>query len=92
MSGIDFQIDHDGINEILNSPEVRALTDAAAVEIAAAARQVAGDGILIEADPYTTDRPVSSVAIKEISGVARQLKYGTLTKAAGMVGLTVRGR
>ncbi|HEY9311479.1 hypothetical protein [Williamsia sp.] len=91
MSGNDFQIDQAGISEILNASDVRAMVDEAANAIANAARGQLDSDMEVGVESYTTDRPAASVAIMHPSGVGRQLKYGTLTRAAGIVGLTVSG-
>lgn len=91
MAGGEFQIDHNGMTEILNGPEVRAMVDEAANAIANAARGQLDSDMEVGVESYTTDRPAASVAIMHPSGVGRQLKYGTLTRAAGIVGLTVSG-
>ncbi|MGM5069819.1 hypothetical protein EU244_033895 [Rhodococcus qingshengii] len=92
MSGIDFQIDAEGIAEILNSSEVRAMVEEATGQIADQARGQVGDDIDIGVEMYTTDRPVGSVAIMHPGGIGLQLKRGILTRAAGIVGLKVGGR
>lgn len=91
MAGGSYQMDHAGIGEILNGPEVRAMVDEAANAIANAARGQLDSDMEVGVESYTTDRPAASVAIMHVSGISRQLKYGTLTRAAGIVGLTVSG-
>lgn len=91
MAGVEFQIDTEGIAEILNSDEVRLMVVEATNQIAEAARRQLGDDIEVGVEMYANDRPVGSVAIMHPGGVGIQLKRGVLTRAAGIVGLTVGG-
>lgn len=88
----EFQLDHEGIREILNSSEVRAMVSEVTEQIAGKARSQLGDDIEVGVEIYQTDRPVGSVAIKHPGGVGIQLKRGVLTRAAGIVGLAVSGK
>lgn len=92
MATPDFQLDHDGISEILNSSEVRAMVSEVTEQIAEKARSQLDTDIDVGVEMYQTDRPVGSVAIKHPGGIGIQLKRGVLTRAAGIVGLTVSGK
>lgn len=87
-----FQLDHDGVQEILNWPTVAALVDGVAEQVADNVRAQLDDDIPVEVDAYTSDRRAASVAIKHPGGKGFQLQRGVLTRAAGMVGLEVKSR
>lgn len=85
-----FNLDREGVKEILNSPEAQA----ACMELA---QQVAGnvsvkDGVDVIVRPYNSDRAGASVFIAHPGGLGLQAKHGALTRAAATVGLTVKPR
>lgn len=87
-----FELDHVGIGQILTSSEVRALVDQAAQQMAANLRGMLPGDVPVDVELTTSDRSRASVAIAHPSGVARQLKSGALTRAAGQLGISVRSR
>ncbi|ORL01563.1 hypothetical protein [Prescottella equi] len=87
-----FQLDHAGVQEILNWPTVAAMVNEVAEQIADNVRGQLDDDIPVEVDAYTNDRHAASVAIKHPGGKGFQLQRGVLTRAAGMVGLEVKSR
>ena len=87
-----FQLDHAGVEQILNSQPVVDLINGLAADVAAKTRGIVGSDVPVEVDTYTSDRHVASVAIKHPNGKGMQLRRGALTRAAGMVGLEVKPR
>ncbi|MFC5144292.1 hypothetical protein [Streptomyces aureoversilis] len=86
----DFRLDTAGVREVLRGPEVRALVDQVAAEVAAHARAQVPAGIPVEVRPYTTDRGAASVVIAHPRGMALQATHGVLTRAAGAARLEVK--
>ncbi|MDV6271102.1 hypothetical protein [Rhodococcus globerulus] len=85
-----FKLDHEGVRQILKSPEAQA----ACMELA---KQVAGnvsvrDGVDVLVRPYNSDRAGAQVIIAHPGGLGMQAKYGALTRAAASVGLSVKPR
>lgn len=91
-SKVQFTLDQDGVAEILTSGTVIEMTNAAANQLAGNLRGLLPDDVTVDVVGYTSDRGAASVAIAHPSGKARQLRHGSLTKAAGMMGLTVRSK
>ena len=89
MSGT-FKLDSAGVRQILNSPETKAMSLAAARQIADAIQS--RDGVEVKVVESTTDRAGASVIIAHPGGLGMQAKHGYLTRAAASVGLTVRPR
>ncbi|NKS41700.1 hypothetical protein GS496_14170 [Rhodococcus hoagii] len=87
-----FQLDHAGVEALLKSPAVAAVVDDLATQVADNARKSLPDNVPVEVDTFVSDRHVASVAIKHPGGKRMQLKRGTLTRAAGMVGLEVKAK
>ncbi|RVW06741.1 hypothetical protein [Rhodococcus spongiicola] len=92
MTRPGFQLDHAGVEKILQSPAVMQMVNALAEQVAANVRGQLDDDVPVEVDTYTSDRQVASVAIKHPGGRGFQLQRGALTRAAGMVGLEVRSK
>jgi hypothetical protein len=89
-----FELDHDGIAELLKGGQIRALVDEAAQSVASNVTDVeVSDGEApVVVDSYTTDRAAASVTLAHAAGLALQAKHGTLTRAAGAAGLEVTER
>ncbi|WP_406157775.1 hypothetical protein [Streptomyces canus] len=85
-----FRLDHRGVREILQGPEVRRAVDDVADAIAAHVRPQVPAGTRVSVHGYTTDRGAASVTIEDVRGMAWQARDGILTRAAGAVGLEVR--
>lgn len=95
MAGIKIKLDHRGILEALQSPEVAEAINAKADEVHAivqAAPEITRNGAATEVVHYTTDRAAAAVDIDDPAGLAIQAKHGTLTKAARAVGLQVKAK
>lgn len=93
------KLDHKGIEEVMVGPGVTALIAAKAREVAANASAMLPSDVPVTVRAYEYKpkgrygrRSARSVAIAHPSGLARQVKYGTLTKAAAAAGLEVRER
>jgi hypothetical protein len=90
-------LDSAALAEVLRGPEVRALLDAKAEEVAAAARarglRVRGGAPLpVEVIPEApTDRAAVSVGIPHAAGVGMEARHGVLRRAAEAAGLDVIG-
>lgn len=89
-SSARFELDHVGMEEILKSAGMTAMVNETTEKLAANLRGLLPDGVDVDVVGYSTDRGAASVAIAHPSGRARQLREGSLTRAAGMMGLTVR--
>ena len=85
-----FRLDHRGVREILNGPELRRAVDDVAGAIAAHVRPQVPAGTRVSVHAYTTDRGAASVTIEDVRAMAWQARDGVLTRAAGAVGLEVR--
>lgn len=95
MARSKIRLDHPGIAEVLKGGEVRGAVDALAEGVAANARsaaEVQRHGAAVDVGNYTTDRAAAAVTIVHPGGLGMQAKHGTLTRAAGAVGLEVRAR
>ncbi|ANZ35952.1 hypothetical protein BBK82_07520 [Lentzea guizhouensis] len=91
-----FQVDRDGVAEILNSPELGAHIKALAEEVATGARSqshrvTSGELLPVDVlhDP-APDRVGYTVAIKH-PGMGMEATHGVPTRAAEALGLDVRG-
>lgn len=88
---VDFELDQQGIAEILRSPQMRDAINGTAVQVAAAARS----GLPAEADveyrPYTTDRRAATVTVFG-HGTDEQVQASALIRAARGIGLEVTER
>ncbi|GAA0976108.1 hypothetical protein Q7689_00835 [Nocardiopsis tropica] len=60
---VDFELDHDGIAEILRSAQMRDAMNGTAVAVAAAARGRVDKGDRVVYRPYTTDRQAATVTV-----------------------------
>lgn len=85
-----FKLHRAGIASILKSAEMAAMVGDAARKIAADAE--ASSGLLVEVTTYTTDRAGAAVTITDPKALASQAKHGTLTRAAGAIGVEVTER
>lgn len=81
---VDFELDHDGIAEILRSAQMRDAMNGTAVAVAAAARGSVGKGEQVVYRPYTTDRQAATVTV-----LSSQDRSEDLYQAARSVGLDV---
>ncbi|WP_280371163.1 hypothetical protein [Nocardia wallacei] len=82
-----FRLNRRGVRQILRGDELLAKAmDAAAEDVADAAREELGDDVEITVTSYTTDRQAASVRVP----VEHQARSGALTRAAAKVGLEVR--
>jgi hypothetical protein len=88
----DFDIDHAGVREILQSAEVRAAVDQLAVEISSHVTGTVPTGTDIGVDSYTTDRAAASVTIRDAMGKLWQARDGVLTRAAAAAGIEVKAK
>ncbi|WP_206794011.1 hypothetical protein [Amycolatopsis sp. MtRt-6] len=91
------EIDYDGVADVLRSPELHAAVQAAAEQVADAAR---GRGLRVESgeplpvevfDDPGPSRVGVTVAIRHPSGVGMEAHHGVLKRAAGETGLSVGG-
>jgi hypothetical protein len=85
-----FRLDHRGVREFLQGPELRLAVDDVASAIAAHVRRQVPAGTRVAVHGYTTDRGAASVTIEDVRGMAWQARDGILTRAAGAVGLEVK--
>lgn len=93
MPNLRVELDHEGIAEVLKSAEVRAQINGFADQIAARVERdgsVRRHGMPVLSGSYTTDRAAAAVTIAHPGGLGVQARHGTLTRAAGEVGLEVR--
>jgi hypothetical protein len=79
---VDFELDHDGIAEILRSPQMRDAMNGTAVAVAAAARGRVGKGEQVVYRPYTTDRQAATVIV--LSSRDRSEDLYQAARAAGL--------
>lgn len=91
------RLDHAGIAALLKSAKVAESVHELAEKTATVVR--ASDPVTrhdlaatIKVERYETDRAAASVTIAHPAGLGIQAKHGTLTSAAGEVGLEVRSR
>lgn len=92
MATVEFVLDTGGVREILQSPEVRAMVDQAAAEIADRVRAGVRAPEAVQVDAYTTDRQAAAVTIADRRGMAWQARDGVLTRAAAAIGAEVKAR
>lgn len=86
MARVQFQLNKPGVREILKSPEMAALMNETAEQVAAQIREETGEEPTVES--YTTDRAAAAVGVPAVL----QATDGALTRAAAAVGLEVRPR
>lgn len=86
----DFRLDAAGVREVLRGPDVRALIDGKAQEVADNVKVLVPGGTPIEVRKYTTDRGAATVVVADVRAMAWQARDGILTRAAGFAGLEVR--
>ncbi|MFF3671690.1 hypothetical protein [Microtetraspora malaysiensis] len=86
------ELDYKGIGEILASPEMHAVINGLAGQIAATVRAGLPSQAEVIVDSYTTDRGAAAVVIKDRRAMGWQARDGVLTRAAGAAGLEVRAR
>lgn len=91
-SQVDFRLDPDGVREVLQSTEVRAMVDEAAGKVADHVRAGIKAPEAVQVDAYTTDRQAARVTIADIRGMAWQARDGVLTRAATAAGAEVKER
>jgi hypothetical protein len=87
---VSFQLDRQGVREVLKSPEVRAMVDEVALGVQVRVRAMLPPGTPVRVTRYTTDRDAASVTIADVRGMAWQARDGVLTRAAGELGIEVR--
>lgn len=87
---VDFQLDRAGIREFLRGTELRNAVDGLAEQIAGHVRSSLPAGTVVSVHAYTTDRGAASVTVEDVRAMAWQARDGTLTRAAGAVGLEVK--
>ncbi|WP_067171190.1 hypothetical protein [Microtetraspora niveoalba] len=87
-----FELDHKGVGEVLASPEIHAVINGLAGQIAATVRAALPGRTEVVVESYTTDRGAAAVVIKDRRGMGWQARDGVLTRAAGAAGLEVRAR
>lgn len=92
MAAVDVKLDHPGMREMLNSPEVAAMCVDAARKIAVVVRGSVPAGTDVAVDEYRTDRAAASVTIRDAAGKLWQVRDGVLTRAAGSIGAEVKAR
>jgi hypothetical protein len=91
------EIDHDGVAEVLHSPELHAVVQEAAEQVAEAARGRGlrvenGDALPVEVfDDPSPSRGGVTVAVRHPAGVGMEAHHGVLKRAATDTGLTVGG-
>lgn len=87
---MDFELDHDGIAEILKSAGMATVIHGVAEQVAEEVRATHEADVVV--DDYVTDRAASSVTIRDPRGAQWQADEGVLTRAAGAAGLEVTER
>lgn len=92
MAEVEFVLDSGGVREILQSPEVRAMVDEAAGQIADRVRAGVKAPESVQVDAYTTDRQAARVTVADVRAMAWQARDGVLTRAAASVGAEVKER
>ncbi|WP_035305518.1 hypothetical protein [Actinokineospora inagensis] len=92
-----FELDRDGVAEILRSPELAAAVHAAATQVADAARAqghivTSGAALPVEVfDDPARDRTATTVAVRHPAGIGMEAHHGLLKRAATAAGLDVEG-
>ncbi|MEV2277875.1 hypothetical protein AB0I72_20045 [Nocardiopsis sp. NPDC049922] len=84
MALVDFELDTDGIAEVLKSPQMRDAMNGAAVRVAAATRSRVPKDERVAYRPYTTDRRAASVTV-----MSSEDRSEELYQAARSTGLEV---
>ncbi|WP_304455862.1 hypothetical protein [Nocardiopsis sp. YSL2] len=82
MALIDFELDEEGIAEVLKSPEMRDVMNGTAVQVAAATRSRVGKGERVVYKGYTTDRRAASVTV--LSSEDRSEELYQAARSAGL--------
>ncbi|MBM7771729.1 hypothetical protein JOD54_001933 [Actinokineospora baliensis] len=92
-----FELDRDGVAEILRGPELAAAVHELADQVATAARAqghtvTSGEPLPVEVvDDPAPDRAGTTVAVRHPAGVGMEAHHGVLTRAAVAAGLDVEG-
>ncbi len=89
---VTFELDAAGIREFLQGPEVHAMVDGAAADVAARVRAQVPGGVPVEVRPYRTDRDAAGVTVADVRAMGWQARDGLLTGAAGAAGMEVKER
>ncbi|MEV7212084.1 hypothetical protein AB0O31_03170 [Kitasatospora cineracea] len=89
---VTFELDSEGIREVLKSPEVKAMVDEAAAAVAQHIQSEVRAGVTVEVRPYTTDREAATVVVPDIRAMAWQARDGIVTRAAASIGAEVKER
>ena len=97
MARAKITLDHEGIGEVLNSPQVRMAVNALAHDVGETVKEIIGSKYPVNVDTRMTvgmqqDRERADIAIVHPAGKALQAKHGALTRAAAAHGLEVRER
>ncbi|MEU1506431.1 hypothetical protein [Kitasatospora sp. NPDC005748] len=90
MGVAEFRLDSAGVREVLRSPEVKQMVDAAAENIAGNVRAAVPVPDKVEVRAYTTDREAASVTVADRRAMGWQARDGILTRAAGQIGAEVK--
>ncbi len=93
-STVEFTLNRTGVREVLTGPEVRALVDEAAAQVAGRVRAAHPglDPSTVEVTAYTTDRQGAAVTVTDPASMAWQARDGLLTRAAAALGAEVKVR
>jgi hypothetical protein len=92
-----FELDRAGVAEVLHSPEVAAAVRELAEQVGAAARAqgrtvTSGEPLPVEVfDDPARDRAATTVGVRHPAGVGMEAHHGVLRRAAGTVGVDVKG-
>ncbi|MFD8596970.1 hypothetical protein ACFV1L_18410 [Kitasatospora sp. NPDC059646] len=89
---VTFELDPAGIREVLRTPEVKAMVDGAAEQIARHVQAEVPAGVEVEVRAYTTDREAATVAVPDRRAMGWQARDGILTRAAASIGAEVKER
>ncbi|MFJ4799201.1 hypothetical protein [Kitasatospora purpeofusca] len=92
MAEVEFVLDAAGVREVLHSPEVRAMVDQAAEQIAERVRAGVRAPEAVQVDAYSTDREAARVTVTDVRAMAWQARDGVLTRAAAAIGADVKER
>jgi hypothetical protein len=84
-------LDSRGIRAFLQSQEVHQMVNGATVDIKSRVRARLPPGTPVNHREYTTDRGAASITVADVRGMAWQARDGVLTRAAGEIGVEVRG-
>lgn len=88
-ANVDFQLDPEGIAEILKSPQMRDAINGLAVQVAADARRDLSGEVRVEYRAYTTDRRAATVTSFGRAATDEEHR-AALIRAARAAGLEVR--